>query len=281
MRRISFFSYKGGSGRTSLLFNTLPYLAEELKATEEEPIIVIDLDIDSKGLSLLFHRSSTPNTIQILRDDNGKFYRPFNGSLKEHPLFNGLIPIGDKVGLPAARSVLFVSVNTDSEKNRYLNGNDNFDTATISKLGRFINYCYECNCKAVIMDSSAGCQVSGKKALTHADTIVTVMRITKQFTDGTCEFFQEIGKEESFGIRNKNFILVPNAVPNPIGTTYDLDIIMNFIANKASNSLKNNHLNLNLMTNGNHGVNEVRLFKFEETNLRKKQLDKPNDIQAD
>ena len=50
MKKITFFSFKGGSGRTSLLYNTLPFLANELKASPEEPIVVIDLDIDSKEI---------------------------------------------------------------------------------------------------------------------------------------------------------------------------------------------------------------------------------------
>ena len=58
MKNISFFSYKGGAGRTSLLFNTLPFLAQNLGATNTEPIIVLDLDIDSKGLSFLFPKKS-------------------------------------------------------------------------------------------------------------------------------------------------------------------------------------------------------------------------------
>ena len=53
---ISFFSYKGGAGRTSLLLNTLPLIAKELNASADEPIVVADLDIDSKGLSFLLDK---------------------------------------------------------------------------------------------------------------------------------------------------------------------------------------------------------------------------------
>ena len=53
MKTISFFSYKGGAGRSSILYNTISFLAKELNATSEHPIVVMDLDIDSKGLSYL------------------------------------------------------------------------------------------------------------------------------------------------------------------------------------------------------------------------------------
>ena len=67
MVNISFFSYKGGAGRTSLLFNTLPFLAENLRATEKEPIVVIDLHLDSNGLSYIVEKASRINSIQVLR----------------------------------------------------------------------------------------------------------------------------------------------------------------------------------------------------------------------
>lgn len=89
MKKITFFSFKGGSGRTSLLYNTLPFLANELKASPEEPIVVIDLDIDSKGLSLLFEGASFPNTIQLLQENYRSYYIPLNGkSIQELSLIH-------------------------------------------------------------------------------------------------------------------------------------------------------------------------------------------------
>ena len=55
MLQVSFFSYKGGAGRTSMLFNTASYLADELGATPDEPIVIIDLD-----QSMARRASSTP-----------------------------------------------------------------------------------------------------------------------------------------------------------------------------------------------------------------------------
>ncbi len=51
---VSFHSYKGGSCRSSTCINSLPFLVKHLGADAEHPILVIDTDIDSQGLTYLF-----------------------------------------------------------------------------------------------------------------------------------------------------------------------------------------------------------------------------------
>ncbi|MEG2454563.1 MAG: hypothetical protein RSB20_06820, partial [Clostridia bacterium] len=99
MKNISFFSYKGGSGRTSILYNTIPFLVKELGATETEPIILMDLDIDSKGLSYLLAEKSKINTIQILKGCDYVNTINRNMSIQEHPFFKNLSPVGCLFGL--------------------------------------------------------------------------------------------------------------------------------------------------------------------------------------
>ena len=54
MKTISFFSYKGGAGRSTLAYNVIPILAAEyIQPTAESPIIVVDTDVDSCGMSYL------------------------------------------------------------------------------------------------------------------------------------------------------------------------------------------------------------------------------------
>ena len=51
---ISYFSYKGGAGRSTLAYNTIPILAKyHLHPTKDHPIIIIDTDLDSCGMSYL------------------------------------------------------------------------------------------------------------------------------------------------------------------------------------------------------------------------------------
>ena len=56
---VSFHSYKGGSCRSSTCINSLPFLVEQLGANAEHPILVVDTDIDSQGLTYLFNEESS------------------------------------------------------------------------------------------------------------------------------------------------------------------------------------------------------------------------------
>ncbi len=50
----TFYSYKGGSGRTTTLLNTTKHLAEILNASAEHPILLVDADLESAGLTYFF-----------------------------------------------------------------------------------------------------------------------------------------------------------------------------------------------------------------------------------
>lgn len=51
----SFYSYKGGSGRSTTLVNTTKHLADILNASKTQPILLIDADLESAGLTYFFH----------------------------------------------------------------------------------------------------------------------------------------------------------------------------------------------------------------------------------
>lgn len=264
MKNISFFSYKGGSGRTSMLYNVLPILAKELGATPEEPIIVLDMDIDSKGLSYLVDVKSKINTIEILKLDDDAYDDIEDVSISMHPFFRQLAAIGEDVGLSEEmdEAILFVSAHSTNEDNKFLNGKDNFDMAcrSLKKLNRL---CQDYNCKAIIMDTPSGGQLSGDVALSISNKIITVMRITSQFQKGTMEFLADLDKRFS----GKEFILVPNAVPDATGTKFNIRAILDSIGNQATRIINENTLNLKMLSGEATGINEVRLFKFAETNL--------------
>lgn len=263
MQVISFFSYKGGSGRTSLLYNTVPFLADELKATSEEPIIILDLDIDSKGLSFLLKGpngvSSDINALHVLNRD-----AIITGcSMNKAKFFEKMLPVGKLLGLGEAREsiVLFISANNIT---KYMQENT-FDSKNF-ELDYFVAICARMNCKALILDNPAGAQLSGDLALSVSDKIVTVMRITRQFREGTVEFIREAGERFS----GKQFIVVPNVVPRD-SNNYSIEKILKSIeAGIKDVENDENEYNLDLFTQGNRGINEVNLFKFEEVNLRRK-----------
>lgn len=276
MLQCSFFSYKGGSGRSSLLYNTMPFLASELGATNTEPIIIADLDLDSMGLSYLLHDKSFEakfNAINVLRNDSCTGLDSEEDDIGKHPFFAGLEPIGSMVGLPGEldKSILLLTAHSTGPDNKYM-GDSNYDAKNI-KLDAFCKKCSRMKCKAVIFDLPAGEQLSGKIALEKSNKIVTVMRITKQFREGTYEFL----KERSLTLSNRDFIIVPNAVPNVKGTPYKEDYverIIGEIATRTKESLTNdkgNNCNHIMCSKEQQGINEVQRFKFEELNLLKEQ----------
>lgn len=268
MINISFFSYKGGAGRTSLLFNTLPFLAENLNATEKEPIVVLDLDLDSKGLSYLVDKTSGINAVQVLRGDSAIGFRQL-GNIKDHPFFSKLVPIGATVGLGASldRSILFVSANAkDGAENLSENGNYDAQNLSLSTLNKI---CRNFNCKAIVMDTPAGNQISAECALSISQKIVMTMRITRQFRKGTEEFLSEKALE----FAGKEYIIVPNAVPKTEGTYYNMQSIMSNISALATNAIgESGKLNLTMLEDGRTGINEVNMFKFTEESLKKESL---------
>ena len=50
----TFYSYKGGSGRSTTAVNTVRHLADVLGASPEHPILVVDADLESAGLTYFF-----------------------------------------------------------------------------------------------------------------------------------------------------------------------------------------------------------------------------------
>ena len=75
MRTFSFYSYKGGSGRTTTLLNTVRFLVDELGATPEKPILLVDADLESAGMTFYFNRNN-----KMLFSGNLSAYRLFEES---------------------------------------------------------------------------------------------------------------------------------------------------------------------------------------------------------
>ena len=81
----TFYSYKGGSGRTTTLLNTTKHLIEELGASPEKPMLLVDADLESAGLTYFF-------------DCQDKFTDMFNGSIHTCKLLNSYDIVLDKRG---------------------------------------------------------------------------------------------------------------------------------------------------------------------------------------
>lgn len=74
----SFYSYKGGSGRSTTCVNTVLHLIQELKADPNHPLLLVDSDLESAGLTYFFDcekkfSSLSINTTMLLRSNTALF----------------------------------------------------------------------------------------------------------------------------------------------------------------------------------------------------------------
>ena len=216
---ISYFSYKGGAGRSTLAFNTIPLLVREhLYPTKESPVIVVDLDIDSCGMSYLLEILN--NEIEedacvqhILREGCDPTR---TDSITEHETLKKLKPVGNRFGYPDNQAVLFLPAK--DLRNVENKGNFNYGDASspfINSLQGFIDVCESYDVPAVIFDSAVGNQATANVANQLADVIVCCMRPTTQFVDGTARYLESLDSDSGspLGGGRKKIILVPNVVP--------------------------------------------------------------------
>lgn len=216
---ISYFSYKGGAGRSTLAYNTIPLLARNhLRPTKEAPIIVVDMDIDSCGMSYLLDVAN-----EEIKEDACVQYVLREGcdpgraaSISDHATLKKLIPVGNKFGYPVNEAILFLPAK--DIKNVDTAGNFNYGDSNspfLSSLQSFIDVCESYNVPAVIFDSAVGNQATANVANQLANVIVCCMRPTTQFVDGTARYLESLDSDSGspLGGGRKKIVLVPNVVP--------------------------------------------------------------------
>lgn len=266
MKKIAYFSYKGGAGRSSLAYNTIPILADELDATAEQPIILLDLDVDSAGLTFLLNVQDNGYYVQDIVNGRvpGSTRTPEDTPLNEHPFFSKLVPVGRKLGLSIAKNnnILFLPVKTGLNMEFSYDKPENY-LRDVEKL------CRKYKCKALLLDTPTGDQLTANWSLEVAKDILTTMKITHQFRKGTIDFLKRKDKEYN----EKNFILVPNCVPTEDieidGIKYNYDAVRQDIISKATEVMKQNYINTKMLEDGCFGIPEVKRFKLEEGILYK------------
>lgn len=273
MEKISYFSYKGGSGRSSLAYNTIPLLAQKLNATPQHPLIVIDMDIDSAGLSFLFRKS-----VEAFKSENADAVlytqQIFSGhipdfrnnaqtkSIWDHLLFRSCVPIGDVYGIEK-RAILFIPANTDVKDKLDIDTDDSYDLRC-DKLDTLIEILESYSCCGAIFDCPTGRQQTARASLDVSNKIILVTRITRQFREGTYSYLEWFDALKM----GKTFYIVPNAVPKDKikfdGVEFDYDIVKMEIKSKIKYILQQNDADFSLFRDGMFGAPEVARFKFQE-----------------
>ncbi len=272
----SFFSYKGGSCRSTTAMNTCYFIATELKATAEKPIVMIDMDIDSAGLTILFesHFQEDKLTVQkLMKQPDNTLNELLNPNIKttlsEHPFFSKLIPVGNRLGLPDNRAALLLAADISH------NGTFTVDERSFNIFSRIRNLCDKCGCAALIFDTPTGAQVNASISLGNSDIIVCCMRPTYQFRVGTASFLCESFK----GGADYNYILCPTAVSKqkvelPGGNVMPdglRDLYVEDVLDPIDELGFLDHIDERMIINddGILGIPEVSLFKWKEICLSK------------
>lgn len=213
LKVISYFSYKGGAGRSTLAYNTIPILAKDhLHPTKDHPLIIIDTDLDSCGMSYLLGVDADVKddccTQDLLKNGLKSLERP--EYIWQHPNFKDLFPVGDRFGYDK-ESILFLAAkdvkNVDDQGN-YSDTNNPF----VEKLRNFIDVCKYYKVPAVILDAAVGNNASANATNQVSNTVVCCMRPTIQFVNGTVRFLKSLENGGSFDGRKK-IIAVPNVIP--------------------------------------------------------------------
>lgn len=259
MKTITFYSYKGGAGRSSTTLNTLPYLVQSMHATASAPILVLDMDLDSAGMTYLLgldvHFKDRYDVKSFLVGEENWSELP-SDTLADHAFYQKFAPVGEILGVEN-NAVMFLGV--DDGKPVDNNQMDGTKEGVFNKLNRF---CRKNGIKAVVIDSSAGDQFSAVLSTGAANDIVCCMRPTMQFRIGTFNYLHRLSEKTS----EKRVILLPTVVPNT-----DRLIDGEMQRNKAIQNISErvddlaiDDVCMDFVCDEVFGINEVERFKWKE-----------------
>ncbi len=275
MKKLTFFSYKGGAGRSTLALNTLPILCDRyhFNASPEHPLIIADLDIDSAGMTYLLNMQDEvrkPGMASVQEVLGAGVIDGACTSILDHPFFSSLCKVGDKFGMEP-EAVLFLPAldGTSIEDSNYNAKGNNHYLKDMCKL------CETYKCAAVVFDSAVGDQLTANLANAEVDIIICCMRPTEQFQVGTSRFLQRYEDK----IINKDIIIVPNVVPMESmtidGYSYP-ETAYNRIMQSFKLNLSKNRYNYDMMEHG-LGIPMVKSFMWRECMLAAKPVNELTD----
>ena len=125
MKSVAFYSYKGGSGRSTACVNFTYFFAKEVNATPLNPIIIVDCDIDSAGLTYLLQKNCKNkdkflSTFEAIRIEFKRVFREmFHGGEAELVLTDpdNLLETGIEIqAVPTGKNLKSISLLSGGEK---------------------------------------------------------------------------------------------------------------------------------------------------------------------
>lgn len=287
MKTISFFSYKGGAGRSTLAYNIIPILAKEhIQPTADSPIIVVDTDVDSCGMSYLVKAEKEVTDTNCIQHLLGN---PFDtrrvSSIEDHPFLSQLIPVGNAYGYPDNDAILLLPAkdNKNIGKDAANNYAESGGYSYMSSMKSFLEVCEDdFDVPAVIFDSSVGNTALANISNQAASIIVCVMRPTTQFVNGTRRYLLGVENDEKM-LNDKHIVLVPNVIPQEEVTINGLRYpnaaisrIRNDFSDEFGSSLSNTY-HFDMLDRDEFGIPAVKRFMWLEDALYTKNKDELND----
>ena len=282
MQKITFFSYKGGSGRTTTLFNTLPFLAETLQANADHPIVIFDMDYRSAGITILL---SDGKTFEIDNEDAATLSEGQKHSLQylicNNPACGRTLAhfknvfaesVGNKLGLDDNDAVLLVGANMKYAMVAKA------EQQVVNNLRYYLDTCLH-DVGAIIFDSPSGTQVTANVSISYSDTVVCCMRPSFQFRQTTMKYLTAAVEKYKTDAK-KRFVLTMTAVPVTdmqidgrfqISTAHQ-DVISTvatlnqkaWVENPAR-ATNNPIIDTNMISDRNNlGIREIERFKWNE-----------------
>jgi len=205
------YSFKGGAGRTVCTANLAAPLADATGCSASRPLLLMDMDLDSAGLTILLEQSDfhdfqksnyTSSRVVCGEVDLGE-REQYRACYEE-----GMRDVSDLVGA-RPNSVRFLGTEVVGRQEYTML----FDNA-LPKMKEFIEYCGEKKIGTLLIDSASGRQEAAQVSQRVADVVVYCCRLTEQFIYGTKVHLQRmLAACEDGDRRAPAVVLLPIAVP--------------------------------------------------------------------
>lgn len=252
---ISLYSYKGGAGRTLCTANLVGLLAREIAASKAAPIVLLDMDLDSAGLTIMLDQPEAVGNkeLNMSKIMGGKFSLRGNEKLSQLRR-ESITDISALVDAPEG-SVLFIGAEPVGHKSEPKSG-----TMADVMVG-LLEVFGAGNVSAVVMDCASGLQPVADLTRQLSNVIVYCCRLTGQFLWGTDRELKSFVGSNAAG-EKPNIIVLPVAVPDPSKSELFkeyLRVAMSDLARLEMDLRK--QANIFLLR---PGICEVELFKWHE-----------------
>lgn len=235
---ITFYSYKGGSGRSTTLVNTAKHLIDELNISPDNPMLVVDADLESAGLTFFFNLENkftskfqqSINTASLIFQ-NGKYFKDNTadnafgaaGTMMRYPLNDMLIEKMQKAARKAYDvAKLFAGVRVNSNEKQILEAmteaciNVNTDSSSENDKDHEIFMSYNIGTlffKLSLIQNDKNVPESEKTALKEKE--ITNALPAQEFVDISSYFDAPAGSVKFLGADIKSTDIVPHGSDLP------------------------------------------------------------------